>query len=602
MKTRITPAVSLLLTITLFATSTLLPLPARADEPAAAPGETGTTEQAIIGPAPIDQAETAAPEAEPSAAEKAAKTKKEKEPKEKPEKGKATPAPAPTGLPGEEMMTQTLEAGDETATPLKPRVADPLKQVADVTGEHTVNEFSGNFEYSYPLPLPEGRNGLTPDVSLTYNSSDRDINSPVGYGWSLNIPKIERFTRGGIDTLYIPYSEFNFTSPFAGGNGELVADSIDSYYGYGSYAPKVVTGQFQHEYLADNSWRVTDGKGTVYRFGTSAAERIQNESGSRVSSWYLTSVTDLNGNGITYEYKKAGNNLYPSRIKWGNSTSPFEVRFEPYFSGTIEVPDWLPSESRGFEVVEKMDLLDRIEVIAPNTSDKIVYEFTYGSAGALYNTISYLQKIQKKGIKSGVETAENPTEFTYASYDGSRSFAVAAPLTITGETMYFGSNLVAINNASRWIYGDYNGDGWDDLVKDISYQGVKYQEAWINHGNGSWTHRVETPDNVYWLRYETNGDIVNGAQSPMIFDLNGNGFSSLCRKDIISRFGWASRGSFTCSQEGISGIGGSAAVDVQFFDFGCGSFVTTGSSGETTAWRGGRGNIRKTGPRLGCET
>jgi hypothetical protein len=35
---------------------------------------------------------------------------------------------------------------------------------------------------------------------------------------------------------------------------------------------------------------------------------------------------------------------------------------------------------------------------------------------------------------------------------------------------------------------------------------------------------------------------------------------------------------------------------------GCGSFVTTGSSGETTAWRGGRGNIRKTGPRLGCET
>ena len=153
---------------------------------------------------------------------------------------------------------------------LTPRVADPLKQVADVSGQHTVDEFSGNFAYRYPLALPAGRNGLTPEVTLTYNSSVRDSNSPVGYGWNLSLPKIERFTRSGVENLYL---EKNFTSPFAGSSGELSAETVDGN-GYGTYVPEVVTEKFKHEFLTDKSWRVTDSEGTVYRFGSSANERI----------------------------------------------------------------------------------------------------------------------------------------------------------------------------------------------------------------------------------------------------------------------------------------------------------------------------------------
>ena len=64
---------------------------------------------------------------------------------------------------------------------------------------------SGALTYSYGIDVPPGRNGLNPNIGISYNSQNSTQDSIVGYGWSLNIPYIERLNKNGSDQLYINY-------------------------------------------------------------------------------------------------------------------------------------------------------------------------------------------------------------------------------------------------------------------------------------------------------------------------------------------------------------------------------------------------------------
>jgi hypothetical protein len=61
---------------------------------------------------------------------------------------------------------------------------------------------TGAFTYSRPITIPPGRNGMQPDIKLTYNSAGSRQDSIVGHGWSLNIPYIERLNKNGVDKLF----------------------------------------------------------------------------------------------------------------------------------------------------------------------------------------------------------------------------------------------------------------------------------------------------------------------------------------------------------------------------------------------------------------
>jgi Salmonella virulence plasmid 65kDa B protein len=64
-----------------------------------------------------------------------------------------------------------------------------------------VDQQSGAFTTSIPIDAPPGRNGLQPNLSLSYNSQNTK-DSIVGYGWSLSIPYIERLNKTGSQDLY----------------------------------------------------------------------------------------------------------------------------------------------------------------------------------------------------------------------------------------------------------------------------------------------------------------------------------------------------------------------------------------------------------------
>ncbi|MFA6306294.1 MAG: FG-GAP-like repeat-containing protein [Patescibacteria group bacterium] len=78
---------------------------------------------------------------------------------------------------------------------------------------------TGAFIFNYPIVVPPGRNGIQPDLNLSYNNQSEDLDSPFGYGWSINIPYIERINRKGSEDLFS--TEYFYSSM----SGELRASS-----------------------------------------------------------------------------------------------------------------------------------------------------------------------------------------------------------------------------------------------------------------------------------------------------------------------------------------------------------------------------------------
>lgn len=67
------------------------------------------------------------------------------------------------------------------------KVGPPTETLLDPSQRFDPDLFSGSASYSYPINLPKGTNDLTPNVSLSYNSSaTRDSSNYAGMGWEVN--------------------------------------------------------------------------------------------------------------------------------------------------------------------------------------------------------------------------------------------------------------------------------------------------------------------------------------------------------------------------------------------------------------------------------
>jgi hypothetical protein len=138
------------------------------------------------------------------------------------------------------------------------------------------------------LNIPPGRNGLTPDLALEYNSQQLE-DGIVGYGWSLSIPYIERINKTGSENLYI---DNYFSSSFG---GELASTSATE------YRHRFEDGRFIKYTFANNAWTAYDKNGTRYLFGSSTTtQQFATTSPSNVYRWMLEEVRDTNDNFIRY--------------------------------------------------------------------------------------------------------------------------------------------------------------------------------------------------------------------------------------------------------------------------------------------------------------
>ncbi len=195
---------------------------------------------------------------------------------------------------------------------------------------------TGEASMSYPIEVPPGRNGMQPNLALTYSSDGGS--SWVGYGWNIPIPSIDIETRWGVprydpsveseayllsgEQLVMPDPNVQATA-----GTMYLAHRANGFIGRQpgpvEFYKRVQSPSGFEEIVrnggspADYYWTVTDRNGTTYYYGgvsgvaddyvirTDASDQSQ----GNIAKWLLARVEDTYGNYMDYTYVKETSNL-----------------------------------------------------------------------------------------------------------------------------------------------------------------------------------------------------------------------------------------------------------------------------------------------------
>lgn len=370
----------------------------------------------------------------------------------------------------------SLNEVDPDPTPFNLQPLPPQKQqLPDVD----IN--SGALVYSYPIVTPPGRRGMEPHVSLTYNNQNTDEGSVIGFGWTLNLPTIERKNLSGLNKLYLSH---DFSSSLDGDLKEISGSGDEILFG-----AKIDLGSFSaytfHDEEEGGWWTVNTKEGMIYTFGLTSASQLHHpEDSTKVFKWYLTKLEDSLGNFITYEYSKINNQVYPSHITYTN----FEEE-EGIFNIDFILEDRndvSQTAKPGFLVAT----LKRIQKIEVKVEEILVGRYDFSYEQGLVNNRSQLSGIQYTGYSDSAQaTAQPPTLFEYNS--------IAQTNLLSMITFPAGGNSsVTYKLSSQYI--DNNGQ----LLNPRLPFGVQtVQEIEYNDGNSNnWSHTFEYSGG--WFYYD----------------------------------------------------------------------------------------------------
>lgn len=357
----------------------------------------------------------------------------------------------------------------------------------------------GNANLSYPINIPAGRQGMQPQLAITYNSGGG--NGWLGVGWDLSVPSISIETRWGVPH-YDPAKESETylmggeqLSPVAYRSEWVDRTSEKQFYPRveGSFSKIIRHGGSPSTYW----WEVTDKSGVKYYYGASSTsngvigDAVLIDSKGNIAHWALVEVRDLNTNFVKYNYSiqvdkgvsdpnaMDGSQIYLKSISYtghGSESGNYTVLFsrDSKASGFTKRKDVTINARYGFKQVTA-DLLKTIEVKF-NTETIRSYELNY-IEGAFFKTL--LNSITEKdatGKKFTAHTFEYFDEVrkggNYVPFENEVGITVPSDRVTGDDAMSWASvNATGGSKSKSWGLGSYVGVGWDWNVFSKSNSG-----------------------------------------------------------------------------------------------------------------------------------
>ena len=206
----------------------------------------------------------------------------------------------------------TVPQGIEEVNPMK-----GIKEINPPTPNRT-----GSAEISIPIEVPEGVNGLTPQLSIDYSSDDRKMGN-CGFGWNLKTSSIE------IKTKNKGIPKYDGTDTYMLDGEELVHVGTEN--GNEIYRLMKESSFLRIEKIALDGieyFVVKTPDGIQKRYGYDRNARLSEESTSdkKIFRWYIDKTEDKYNNKIKYNYSSTidiSGDVYTSRgillleIKYG---------------------------------------------------------------------------------------------------------------------------------------------------------------------------------------------------------------------------------------------------------------------------------------------
>lgn len=350
--------------------------------------------------------------------------------------------------------------------------------VGTTPGQASVS-LSGAATYSIPIFASPGTAGMQPQVSLVYSSQGG--NGLAGYGW--NIAGLSAITRVG-QTIYhdgkvkgVDFSDDRFAM-----DGQRLIKILDTeiYGGDGtSYYPEVFNGSkiISHGTTGQGpEWFEVIGKdGSIVEYGKSDNSRLTSQRADQTTiTWYISKITDPNGNYMQFLYDKKPLEIYIKEIQYtGNSTT--SPALTPYNSIKFYYGE-RTDKSTAFVAGSRLEnnlLLDHINVVCEQQvikSYKLKYYYDF------YSKLNEVEEYNKNGERY------NSLVF---GYDETQQVVNAV------NTDNFGH---LENYFVTYEFGDYNGDGITDIATIGSNLFDKIKQVKISYGTRDGETFIQGPE------------------------------------------------------------------------------------------------------------
>jgi RHS repeat-associated protein len=390
------------------------------------------------------------------------------------------------------------------------KVIDLTKPLGSVTGNASVSN-SGASNYNIPIATPASTNGLSPAISINYNSLSG--NGIVGYGW--NIEGLSMISRSAKNMYYnnkVEPISLDTDDPLNLDGNPLVLLSGTNGVANSSYGTEMENFASIKAVSAGGSdiwFRVQTKEGNSLEFGNSADSRVVGANG-RTLFWKVNKMSDNVGNYIEFKYVKVDFESFISEI---NFTGNLNAGLLPYnkLSFTYLNRNDKNKLYVGGETVKSNVLLNKIIVTAEGNTAFKTYQFFYGQDG-MYSFLKELEETGSDGTKL------NTTIFKYGD----------APIDIQIEP----SSIVA-GTAVDMFTADYDGDGYSDiLTSEVSIQnGVRFN---TNIKVFKRTAQNNTLQQVYYQPLSLTSQVFQGQSiNTKFFNFMSNDFNGDGQDDII---------------------------------------------------------------------
>ncbi|MBL4761318.1 MAG: VCBS repeat-containing protein [Gammaproteobacteria bacterium] len=325
--------------------------------------------------------------------------------------------------------------------------------IGKINGTFGVGE-DGSANYSIPIAVPPGINGVQPSLSLEYNSNGGD--AYLGAGWSLTgRSSISRCPHTEEDGLIIGGIDFDGNDQIClDGSPLVLADNIGSYGENGARYKKEGSLNTIVTQYADGNYsyfKVVNDSGTTMVYGGTGDSRVlqsDNPIFSKAFAMHLQSVKDIYDNTMTYHYNdvKSEGEDYLESITYGPDEQ-YEIEF-----GYEDRDDTTSGYVAPLVPVKVIQRLDRIYIRSPGGVVNTYYiDYEYVDD---VSVITSIRKCSRGCLPAvGFETPASDSWQGADRYDWN-----ASPLIYSSE----GRHEATI---------DMNGDGLADRI-------------WIPNGSG----------------------------------------------------------------------------------------------------------------------
>lgn len=391
---------------------------------------------------------------------------------------------------------------------------------------------------SISIDVPKGIRGLQPNVAITYNSQSG--NGIVGWGCNLScvsaitrVPKdlhhddiSKGITWGNDDAYSLDGNRLLLESGSAGTIGAVYSLEGDPF-----TKVTVVQGIMS----GDIGFSVVTPEGTTMEY--KMTQGFYDNGNYVTATWYLSNVTDVDGNMMYYNYTYDNYAQYPSSISYGGNTVSF----------TYEDRD----DIRPFRLKNVAgSVRKRLKTITTGTANE-----TYRTYDLTYNTTSDQSGMKYSRLvsvteKNGSGESLNPVTLNWNYLPGTTQ-AVSMPTVNLKHT-----NHLEVFTDSTFTAADVNGDGISDIIQivpaNIASQGSKtlvYVHKSQVSTNGTITYaspvrcvfKPECKIKDWSDRHlglsivDIDGDGINDIVLPYTTILNDNGYKKYGLEYVLGR-------------------------------------------------------------------